>query len=678
MGGSFAGGSSEAKKQLRLQGLVPRLPLPSQCGGTSAGGRQTEIAMATYVSELEVAKKNLSEALGENVKQYWANLKLWFKQKISKEEFDLEARRLLTQDNVHSHNDFLLAILTRCQILVSAPEGAGSLPWTGGSATKPGKPKGKKKFSSVRQKFDIAPRALLGCHCGGAFGRSCSPHGRSRQCACSVACWGRSSGSSRPLRQLRGGGPPWAPPDLAKPGRRLAVGAPAAAPWPRQCLEAALRLWLRPRAPPSSARPGRQLRSRAPAVGSPASARPLRWLRGGALAAVPPPSARPLRRSTVGAGAGSSGLGKALRWPPRLGLPAAGSSDLGKAWEQLHSRGSGHRLLRPRQGPLSGLCVGGSGRAPPPLLKPGRRLCSRARPWAPLPRKPLSGLRGLGSSRWLLLLGEAWEVAPQSGLRPQAPLASARPGGVTPRWSGTGSSARGEAWEAALQSGYGRGLNWPQQRPAPAIKCPALHEPVNGHFSCIHSYANFAYGSSCNFSCSEGFQLVGLEVLDCLAGGNWTEQLPHCKAIECPKLNSPKNGELKCSHLYGDFMYSSMCTFSCNKGFVRIGMEQVQCTALGTWTEKPPLCEAIQCHSLQRPEKSRMDCSHPLGVFAFQSTCAFACEPGFALTGTKATHCLATGNWSAPIPICQAIHAQLWKCQTMVRETALIPWTICI
>lgn len=26
-------------------------------------------AMATYVSELEVAKKNLSEALGENVKQ---------------------------------------------------------------------------------------------------------------------------------------------------------------------------------------------------------------------------------------------------------------------------------------------------------------------------------------------------------------------------------------------------------------------------------------------------------------------------------------------------------------------------------------------------------------------------------------------------------------------------------
>ncbi|XP_031244268.1 transcriptional adapter 1 isoform X3 [Mastomys coucha] len=136
--------------------------------------------MATFVSELEAAKKNLSEALGDNVKQYWANLKLWFKQKISKEEFDLEAHRLLTQDNgtsspsppalqlvllvlmlFHSHNDFLLAILTRCQILVSTPEGAGSLPWTGGSAAKPGKPKGKKKLSSVRQKFDNHLKDIL-------------------------------------------------------------------------------------------------------------------------------------------------------------------------------------------------------------------------------------------------------------------------------------------------------------------------------------------------------------------------------------------------------------------------------------------------------------------------------------------------------------------------------------
>uniref|UniRef100_A0AAX7TVA7 Transcriptional adapter 1 n=1 Tax=Astatotilapia calliptera TaxID=8154 RepID=A0AAX7TVA7_ASTCA len=87
--------------------------------------------MAAHASELEIAKKNLTDAIGDNVKHYWANLKLWFKQKISKEEFDIEARRLLAQEN----------------------EGAGSLQWQGSCASKPGKPKGNKKCSS-RQKFD--------------------------------------------------------------------------------------------------------------------------------------------------------------------------------------------------------------------------------------------------------------------------------------------------------------------------------------------------------------------------------------------------------------------------------------------------------------------------------------------------------------------------------------------
>ncbi|XP_062850463.1 transcriptional adapter 1 [Trichomycterus rosablanca] len=126
----------------------------------------SDVAMAAHASELELAKKNLTDAIGDNIKHYWANLKLWFKQKISKEEFDVEARRLLGHDNIHVHNDFLLAILTRCQIIVSTPE-VGPLQWTGGSAAKPGKPKGKKKFSSVRQKFDhrfMPQNPLSGAH----------------------------------------------------------------------------------------------------------------------------------------------------------------------------------------------------------------------------------------------------------------------------------------------------------------------------------------------------------------------------------------------------------------------------------------------------------------------------------------------------------------------------------
>ncbi|XP_078384269.1 transcriptional adapter 1-like isoform X2 [Oculina patagonica] len=71
--------------------------------------------------DLSVARRQLGEALGDNSQTYWNNMKLWYKQKISKEEFDAQAKKCLGNDNLHFHNDFLLAILAKCQALGSTP-----------------------------------------------------------------------------------------------------------------------------------------------------------------------------------------------------------------------------------------------------------------------------------------------------------------------------------------------------------------------------------------------------------------------------------------------------------------------------------------------------------------------------------------------------------------------------
>ncbi|XP_062989798.1 P-selectin isoform X2 [Elgaria multicarinata webbii] len=188
-----------------------------------------------------------------------------------------------------------------------------------------------------------------------------------------------------------------------------------------------------------------------------------------------------------------------------------------------------------------------------------------------------------------------------------------------------------------------------------AVQCRALGAPDYGNSTCLHLHGEFQYQSSCTFYCTEGFLLLGEEVTQCTASGEWTAPIPICQVTDCPKLTAPENGELNCLHPHGDFAYSSSCVFSCNTGFVRVGTEQLQCTAQGRWTEEPPICKAMQCPNLQSPMKGKMDCSHPIGEFAYQSTCAFACEPGFALAGAKATHCLAIGNWSTPLPTCQVI-----------------------
>ncbi|CAH1786180.1 unnamed protein product [Owenia fusiformis] len=65
--------------------------------------------------ELVIAKKKLLEVLKDDWKLYINNLQSWFKQKLSREDFDAKARRILPPECTHLHNQFLLAILTRCQ-----------------------------------------------------------------------------------------------------------------------------------------------------------------------------------------------------------------------------------------------------------------------------------------------------------------------------------------------------------------------------------------------------------------------------------------------------------------------------------------------------------------------------------------------------------------------------------
>ncbi|KAM7349171.1 transcriptional adapter 1-like [Cochliomyia hominivorax] len=60
-----------------------------------------------------IAKNALMSALGDNAQKYLANMKLWFRHKWSKEQFDYESRKFLTPEKIHLHNQFLIAILNK-------------------------------------------------------------------------------------------------------------------------------------------------------------------------------------------------------------------------------------------------------------------------------------------------------------------------------------------------------------------------------------------------------------------------------------------------------------------------------------------------------------------------------------------------------------------------------------
>ncbi|TMW47589.1 hypothetical protein DOY81_007334, partial [Sarcophaga bullata] len=72
-----------------------------------------DIKMNDLSDKVIIAKNALMLSLGENSHKYLANMKLWFRHKWSKEQFDYESRKFLTPEKMHLHNKFLIAILNK-------------------------------------------------------------------------------------------------------------------------------------------------------------------------------------------------------------------------------------------------------------------------------------------------------------------------------------------------------------------------------------------------------------------------------------------------------------------------------------------------------------------------------------------------------------------------------------
>ncbi|XP_031625307.1 transcriptional adapter 1-like [Contarinia nasturtii] len=65
-------------------------------------------------NRLLTAKDRLCECLGDSsTKIYLSYLKLWFRKVWTKEQFDMECRKLFTMEQRHLHNEFFLAILNK-------------------------------------------------------------------------------------------------------------------------------------------------------------------------------------------------------------------------------------------------------------------------------------------------------------------------------------------------------------------------------------------------------------------------------------------------------------------------------------------------------------------------------------------------------------------------------------
>uniref|UniRef100_A0A8C4L3R5 Sushi domain-containing protein n=1 Tax=Equus asinus asinus TaxID=83772 RepID=A0A8C4L3R5_EQUAS len=190
--------------------------------------------------------------------------------------------------------------------------------------------------------------------------------------------------------------------------------------------------------------------------------------------------------------------------------------------------------------------------------------------------------------------------------------------------------------------------------------CGTPPEPFNGM---VHINTDTQFGSTVNYSCNEGYRLIGSLSAACLLSGNnvtWDKEAPLCESISCEPPPAISNGDYYSSN--GNvFKYATVVTYRCLTGpdgeklFDLVGEQSIFCTSkdnqLGVWSSPPPQCvSASKCTTPEVENGIRL--SGNKSLFSLSEIVRFRCQPGFVMKGSNVVQCWANNTWVPELPSC--------------------------
>ena len=125
------------------------------------------------------------------------------------------------------------------------------------------------------------------------------------------------------------------------------------------------------------------------------------------------------------------------------------------------------------------------------------------------------------------------------------------------------------------------------------MPCPSIGDPIYGSISCPEGQT---FGASCFFNCNWGYEIIGVDVVQCLSNQQWNDTLPFCTPKTCPQL-LPPNNTILVEPCYTTF--NSTCQLFCDDGYYieDIGIFDQTCLlskdGLDIQWSKAPVCEGM-------------------------------------------------------------------------------------
>ncbi|KYO25098.1 complement factor H [Alligator mississippiensis] len=106
----------------------------------------------------------------------------------------------------------------------------------------------------------------------------------------------------------------------------------------------------------------------------------------------------------------------------------------------------------------------------------------------------------------------------------------------------------------------------------------------------FHHGASYRAGQEVQYQCKRGYQLEGVDTLQCQENQEWSGPAPVCRSMFCPPPQAVAKGYLvavkKAQYRAGEVIY-----YLCKRGLLMDGSNRVMCLQNGTWSPQP-FCRA--------------------------------------------------------------------------------------
>ncbi|XP_076799377.1 sushi, von Willebrand factor type A, EGF and pentraxin domain-containing protein 1-like [Clavelina lepadiformis] len=185
----------------------------------------------------------------------------------------------------------------------------------------------------------------------------------------------------------------------------------------------------------------------------------------------------------------------------------------------------------------------------------------------------------------------------------------------------------------------------------PNPQCKKIETPINGFKGCSQEGDRVDVGTECSFRCKRGFKLVGALGSTCIAGRQpnnalWDNETPRCRPDpKCSALETPVNGSKECSQETELVDPGTICSFSCDVGYLLIGGRSSTCRIgsnpnRAAFDSLAPTCRPNpKCDRIFAPENGRIRCSDSRARVSPGTFCSFTCNPGYVRVGPARSTC---------------------------------------